>query len=77
MIHRARAARFDLPERLTGNIKQHEFVSILIKDKNVNRRCRVCYSYNKLRETSYKCKYCKILLHLGNCFQTYYTKKKF
>ena len=45
-----RAPRFDSLERLTRNMKQYELVRIVSNNKNVGRRCRVCYS---CRETAY------------------------
>lgn len=82
-------AHFDCPGRLSGNLQDHKLIKI-ISDKTkkmVRRACKVCSKKNKgsksdkskrrAKDSSFMCKFCKVPLHRGECFDNYHTKKNY
>ena len=68
----------DAPFRVFGQLKDHVWEKIVTYRKtNLTRTYRVCYSEGKHSETRYICKSCCVLLHVGDCYTVYHTKKKY
>ncbi|CAK9815892.1 PiggyBac transposable element-derived protein 4 [Anthophora plagiata] len=74
-----RAPHHDRPYRLSGDIAIHQLerISQSGKSKYPQKRCRVCKTRGKRRDTSYICKLCRVPLCKSHCFSIYHTKQKY
>lgn len=76
-IYSARVPREDPPDRLSGDMNKHMMVKIysIYTKSQVRKRCRVCSSHHKRKDTGRMCGHCKVPLHVGECFHAYHTKQ--
>lgn len=74
-----KSSRYDLPDRLTADMRKHRIIRISGngRTENPRRACRVCTAAKKRSSTAYMCSFCKVALHAGKCFEIYHTKKNY
>ena len=63
----------DPPGRLTPG--DHKRVNV--GRPGQQKKCHVCYTSGKRKDTSYKCETCDVALCRENCFQRYHTQRKY
>lgn len=73
----SRTSRVNPIQRLSGNLKHHQLVKISETGNRKRKRCKVCYTNKIRKDTYFMCKFCKVALHLGECFASYHLKKSY
>ena len=71
---RRQGRHFTVSQKLPLRLTEHPFAEKVDTDTphGGRPRCEVCRA--KRSQTKYRCKVCKVPLHLEDCFETYHTK---
>ena len=71
-----RRSSTDRADRLEPQFRGHVLGNIPATEKKTDpyKRCSVCYSKGKRKETRFQCKKCEVPLCAVDCFEEYHTK---